>query len=529
MPDGLLVKSGRPKAAAVDETDTRPIIQVIPGELDRLATEAENALLDSSLPIFQRGRNIVTPIAREVSGSNGAPTISAALGNVSVPGLLDFYCQTARWRRFDARARGLVAADPPPTVATIHLARAGRWRFPVVAGVVTTPTLRPDGSLLARPGYDATTRLWVTRDPSLAMPWMVDEPHENDARDALHLLDDLLVGFPFISDADRAVALAGLITPVVRGAMQAVPLVAIRATAPGSGKSFLVDLAAAIATGRFCPTIANGRTEEETEKRLAGMLLEGFPIGSIDNCNGELGGEFLCQAVERPLVRIRRLGGSDITEVENRVTLFATGNGLRVRGDMVRRTILATLDANVERPELRSFGFDPVARVLEDRGRYVAAALTIVRAFILSGERPLPSIASFGAWSDAVRSALVWLGCADPCLTMETAREEDPELETLRQVVAVWHEHLGSAPCTVTDVADQADARHDAYAGRGDLMRPDLSEALVRVAGERGAISVRRLGYWLRGVEGRIVDGRKFVRTGFDRKKIALWAVQTCR
>ena len=53
--------------------------------------------------------------------------------------------------------------------------------------------------------------------------------------------------------------------------------------------------------------------------------------------------------------------------------------------------------------------------VMADRGKYIAACLTICRAYIAAG-RPdkLPKLASFGGWSDTVRSALVWLGEADP-------------------------------------------------------------------------------------------------------------------
>jgi len=83
------------------------------------------------------------------------------------------------------------------------------------------------------------------------------------------------------------------------------PLHAIRAFTPGSGKSFLVDLAAVIATGRRCPVIAAGKTEEETEKRLGALLRDAVPVVSIDNVNGELGGDMLCQLMERPLVRVR--------------------------------------------------------------------------------------------------------------------------------------------------------------------------------------------------------------------------------
>ena len=127
----------------------------------------------------------------------------------------------------------------------------------------------------------------------------------------------------------------------MRGAIGMVPLHAFSAPTAGTGKSHLVDVAAAIVTGRICPVATAGRDEEETEKRLAGLLLAGFPIISLDNLSDQLGGDLLCQAVERPSVRLRPLGASDIVEIESRATLFATGNNLMVAGDMTRRTLLA--------------------------------------------------------------------------------------------------------------------------------------------------------------------------------------------
>src|SRR3712207_4420673 len=104
------------------------------------------------------------------------------------------------------------------------------------------------------------------------------------------------------------IALSGLITAVVRGGLPVAPLHAFRASTPGTGKSLLVDVAATIATGRPCPVIAAGKDAEETEKRLGALLRDGVPIISIDNVEGELGGDMLCQVTERPLVRVRILG-----------------------------------------------------------------------------------------------------------------------------------------------------------------------------------------------------------------------------
>ena len=113
--------------------------------------------------------------------------------------------------------------------------------------------------------------------------------------------------------------------------------------------------------------------------------------------------------------------------IENNVTIFANGNNILLIEDVVRRVIRCTLDANVERPELRKFSGDPLRTVLEDRGSYIAAALTIVRAYLAAGcPNQCPPLASFSDWSRLVRSALVWLGYADPVATMEAARADDP-------------------------------------------------------------------------------------------------------
>ena len=61
----------------------------------------------------------------------------------------------------------------------------------------------------------------------------------------------------------------------------------------------------------------------------------------------------------------------------------ATGNNLRVAGDMPRRSFGIRLDANAERPWERT-GFKIAGlqqHVLANRGDLLAAALTIIRAW----------------------------------------------------------------------------------------------------------------------------------------------------
>jgi len=183
----------------------------------------------------------------------------AQLIRIDVVYLRDLLCRTANWQKFDGRSGKWVRTNPQPEIASTILSRVGEWEFPTIAGVVTTPTMRPDGSILAEPGYDPATRLLVAEPPQ--MPTIPNEPTRDEAMAALTLIEGLLREFPFVGEVDRAVALSALITPVVRGAFPVAPMHVARAPTPGSGKSYLFDVAAAIAIGQPMPVIAAGRNE----------------------------------------------------------------------------------------------------------------------------------------------------------------------------------------------------------------------------------------------------------------------------
>ncbi|MCJ2124046.1 hypothetical protein [Methylobacterium sp. J-077] len=404
--------------------------------------------------------------------------------------------------------------QPPGRLTLTLLAREGQWRVPPVAGIITTPTLRPDGSLLTAAGYDPATRLYLAHDPGFTMPDLMERPDRNEAIAALAFIEALLVGFPFVGPVDRAVALSGILTALVRGVLPTAPLHAIRAHSPGTGKSFLVDLAAVIATGRRCPVIAAGKTEEETEKRLGALLRDAVPVVSIDNINGELGGDMLCQLTERPLVRVRILGKSEAPELECRSTTFATGNNLVLAGDMTRRAVLCSLDAEMDRPELRDFSFNPLDRVMANRGAYVAAALTVIRAYQVAGSPTVCGpLGSYEDWSAMVRSPLVWLGHDDPVVSMETAREEDPELSAIRELFEHWRAHLilsdGYTTNSITKTACAKTATSSLDFNQQGFLFPEFRDLLLRQAGEGGVVNSRRFGKWLSRIKGRVVDGHR--------------------
>ena len=256
------------------------------------------------------------------------------------------------------------------------------------------------------------------------------------------------------------------------------------------------------------------------------------PASKGDGVVGELKGQRR-QDWHPPMLR----GGIQLGQVASE-----NSQRLRVRSDMVRRTLLSDLDTGMERPETRVFTSDPVATVLADRSRYVSACLLIVRAYLVAGQPgKLSPIASFAEWSGLVRSALVWLGCADPAESMKAAREDDPELGELREVIDAWKEAFGSSAVTVRTAIDTAitsvsKADHNGdiptYGATMALPYPALKDALTRVAGARGLIEVINMGFhWPVGgdeshvrIVGEVFQsaGRHMIMTGLDEIELVL-------
>jgi hypothetical protein len=487
-------------------TDPWPQIYVIAGELPRVVNEAENALLLLGREIYQRGGLVVRPVLSKLKAADERDTFGWSLVPVTRPHLVEVLTCAARFLKYNGRSRQFLPIDAPDNVAETYLARIGAWKLPILTGIVAAPFLRADGSICELPGYDAASGMLFKPDAQTFPPIPLT-PSKDDARAALQELSSLIDTFPFVANLDRSVALSGILTALDRRSLATAPLHALTAPVAGSGKSLLVDIISMLATGQIAPVIAQGRKDEEMDKRLETALMSGDAIISIDNCERPLESSTLCQALTQQRMKIRILGYSRHTEVLVNALVCATGNNLVVTGDLTRRTLLCSLDAKCERPELRSFNIDVLETIRAHRGRLVAAALTILRAWhiVRADERlSLSPFGSFEQWSQRIREPLVWLGCADPCETVPLVRDNDPAREALVAVVMQWEKNLGlGQPYTVQQIIGLA------------INSADFHAALSVVAAYRGGmLSNRNLGLWLNQVKGKIVNGLKLVQHG---------------
>jgi putative DNA primase/helicase len=509
--------------AVTSSKGPRAKIAYIPGEIARAAEEAEAALVGGGAKVFRRGSYLARPEVVETTGFKGRVTHQSLLRVATVPMLVRMLSQVAIFMR--PVKDGEKPINPPEEVARGILVGQDGWLFPSVAGVITSPTLRPDGSILATEGYDPSTKLYVAKIPQMPhIPKLLTKSH---ATRALGELDTLLDEFPFEDAASRSVLLSGILTTVCRGAYPVAPLHAFTAPTPGSGKSYAIDVIASISNGNLAAVFTWSSSMEENEKRIDGALLDGSSIIAIDNITTDFGGDKICQAVERPLASVRRLGQSDRFEVENRATVFATGNNLVLKGDITRRALVAVLDPRVDRPELRQFRRKPTDVVFSDRGRYIAAALIVVAAYMQAGQpNKLPQLASFEAWSDTIRSALTWLGQADPVETMKRVIDQDPDHQARVELCRAWAA-LSGLDRTVDELIEAGEEKvpfniANPGAPSGQYANQQFRDALVDTAGFRGNIDKDRLAKWLRTNNGRVIEGH-VIRNRKGRKTV--WSI----
>lgn len=501
-----------------------PSIQ-ISARINEVVDQAEWAIdADPTVELYQRARVLVRVI-RVTSGS-----ARSRKGLVRTPGtpvidlvpeahLQECMSRSADWQRLDKRT-GQCASTLPPKWAVQALAARAEWRFPRLEGLAETPFMRTDGSIADQPGYDPATGVLLDIEAG-AFPRVPAEPSIEDAREALKVLLEPVADFPFVSLTDKSAALAPILTLLARPAIDGpCPMFAIRATAPGTGKSLLADVMSTIATGRVAARMTSPRDDEESRKRILAVGLESLPIVLIDNVDTVLGSQSLAAALTSTVFSDRLLGLSKTVTVPLRAVWLATGNQLRFKGDVGRRVVPIDLDAGVEHPEDRD-GFrheNLVEWVREHRGELVSAALTILRAYHVAG-RPKhgkPPKGSFEEWDALVRSALVWATAEDPLEGCERVRADaDADLEALREALRVWFAECGTTPLTAAEVIERAKDGTDLQAALSSLSKCNPSR-----------LSTRRLGYALRGHEGRIASGLSFHKNGMTRTGVAQWAVR---
>ncbi len=395
-----------------------------------------------------------------------------------------------------------------------------------IRGISVTPIMHLDGSLVHH-GYDAASQYYVASNVELAA--IPERPTHDDAKAALTELVEPFAEFPYETEAERytpvALALTVLLRPVIRGN---VPAFVQTAPQKNCGKSLATKSACLLATGRVPASNTWAKVEDEQEKMISaaadagadvlffdnvsqGAVIGGAPLDKVLTCDGHTG--------------FRMLGLTQLKHLPWNTTVAFTANRARIGGDTDRRAVVSTL----VRPDVPrdTYTHDLPSFVGEQRGRLLAAAFTLVRAWILA-DKPKAAIRrldSFEHWGQTVAAMIRWAGGGDVrelVRDVEGTDEDGQELSLLRGLHG-WLQKRGVPDVTVSALVK------DVFAGQDETL-DELRGAIEGIAGFVGKgdgrkLDVRRLGKRFSAMKDLLQGGYRLKHNGSGMGGLIKWTV----
>ena len=514
-----------------------PTIQANNRQLPDITRDCIEALLRRNDPpsLFARVRSLVD--IRSVG------TAHVALNQLSDVELCGTACSGAN---FEYQRKNHAVSGPPPMHAVkdiLALPNIAKY-FPAIEGTTEIPLVRPDGSILDKPGYDAATRLYYVPAPGLNVPEIPLRPTQQDIDRALEFIDSGIGDFPFVFDLDsegrlikpdqrhlaagvysanKANALGCMLTAFVRPVINGpTPLALFDAPTPGTGKTLLAEVIAIASTGRPATLFSAPQNEEEWRKQITSYLYEGLGGIVIDNVFGGLHSAQLCKALTAVTWGDRILGKTQTALLPVRCLWIATGNNLHVTGDLTRRCYWVRLDARVASPHRRS-GFRHANLrqwALDNRGNLVAALLVLARAWFNAG-KPMGNhapLGSYESWCQVIGGILENAGVRGFLAnSVELHERVDPEEQQAESFLTTAARFVREAKFTSADF--------HRYLLIEPALRAVLPEVLAAVIDNHGSFQ-RKLGSYFAKLENRRYGTKQlFVTRAGTQHSVAVWRI----
>jgi hypothetical protein len=477
----------------VDNGDARhkPVIRVIQGELYRIVDSAEKALAERGR-YYQSGGLIVSVVTDPA-------TRNSTIQPITQPRLTLELSSAASWVKYVERKSEWVRIDPSAKAVSVLFDAQSFAHLQPLLGVSRSPYFREvDGELVTDAGYDAKSKRYgVFNSREYDFP----EPTLEAAKSALKEIEALFTEFHFVTNVDKAAAVAAVFTAVTRSTYPLAPGFHVRAPVYGSGKSYLCDLIGSFASATGVAKVSYPTTSEEATKVLLSLLLESPAVIEFDDMDTDWIPHGIVKRVfTADQVTDRILGVSKTATVSTRSLFLGSGNNVGPIRDLLRRVITINIDPRCATPATMKYQDLPVEKVRANRAYFVSCVLTIIRAWKDAGcpKSAVNNIVSFdGMWSDYCRYPLIWLGYPDPADLLVDQLHSDSDSDALHFFMSEWSRIFGDRFVTLRRVIETAN--------KTNVELLDAIHELPVV--EHGAINQRKLGWMMKTNLNRIVNG----------------------
>ena len=312
-----------PFRAPNEKSSDRPEIQLVTGEQPRVTDEVFKVIKKEG-SLYKRGGMLVCLDGDRTVEAN-EEFLADYLGR-----RIDFF----KMKPVFGTGFERVEADPPKWLCKRIGKLPGKRGVPELVDIITAPILRPDGSVLNAPGYDDETKLLLSPGE---YPSIQDHPSYADIREAWNALWLPFSKFPYVSDDDRAVVAAALLTAMIRRVLPLAPGFNFDAPVPSSGKTLLGKCIQELAgsSGNATPY----DDDKEARKVLTAFSLDGKSSILFDNIKGVVRSPSLEAYLTTGRWSDRVLCSSKMVDLPTNILILFSGNNFQPGGDLWRRVL----------------------------------------------------------------------------------------------------------------------------------------------------------------------------------------------
>jgi len=421
------------------------------------------------------------------------------------PALRPVFSRVADWFRVvQTKSETRVVDDFPPSELLASFPARGDWPgVPFLRCVVPYPVFTPAWELLVTSGYHAASNLYCHLD-GLEVPPVPDRPTPDEVEQARELiLGDVLGDFQFVDQASKANAVAMLLLPAIRHTIDGpTPLAVLDAPTEGTGKSLLAEASMLLTLGEVPEAMTADLREEERDKTLTALLIEGQPVIFFDNANKKLDSGSFAQVLTARRKRGRILGETKTASALVNVCWVMTGNNFTCSREIARRLYWSRQDTGLETPSERT-GFrhpELLEWVRENRPKLLWALLVLVRHWRATGAVPgAKTLGKFERWAKTVGGILEAAGIPGFLDNAAAFRKQcADQVGELAEFVKLWAAQHGTTPVISGDLFEIA---------------REALETVLTAENEDG--KRKQLGKFLRKCRDRVV-GRYRIRAAVD-------------
>ncbi len=426
--------------------------------------------------------------------------------------------------------------------------------YPVLEGIATCPQIDlQTGIARLEEGYEENTKLFF----DFAGFTFLDAPEtptEEDVKDASNVLLDLISEFQFSPlpdglpdpsepEYEEAVELSRRISKSVAFSLiltsacfmnASHPLFFCASSNPGSGKSTLGDLIAAIITGLpSAVTYSWPKSTEEQDKQLMMISLQKYSFVCFDNLEGTINAAKLAIMATQGTLSGRQFGKINEALTAKVHTLFyMNGNNCKITMDLVRRTMQMCLNAMGERATDKKYKRENLIEfTLQNRAKIWKCILTIMRYTIQNIAElekkysdKLRHFNSFSKWSKIIRPACLLCGMEDPVLSQNSLYAGDPDRQALTLVIRGWRDIFPDQELSLVDIFKATAAARGGDPNKKTAAENFLEILEAAIPQTREGLTARSVGMWFRAHVRQSIDGW-MIETGSRSKTGRRWTL----